>query len=97
MQIRGGELYAVEEGGGAAGIERAAGEHVDYDGEGDLDRVVVLQRVEVDGVSGGAGGEGGRTASDGVALVVALVKVAEVLASEGWGLALAAVGLGVAA
>jgi len=28
---------------------------------------------------------------------VALVKVAEVLASEGWGLALAAVGLGVAA
>jgi len=75
--MRCGELYAVEEGGGAACVECAHGEGVDDGGEGDLDGAAVLERVEVDGFAGRTGGE----ASAVVTPVAAVVEVAEVLAS----------------
>jgi hypothetical protein len=94
--MRCGELYAVEESRGAAGVEGVHGEGVDDGGEGELDGAVVAERVEVDGFAGVGGRQDGG-ASAGVPAVVAVVEVAEVLASEGWGFALAAVGLSVAA
>jgi hypothetical protein len=41
--IVGGQLQAVEQGGGAAGVQIAGGEGVDDDGEGDLNGFAVLE------------------------------------------------------
>lgn len=94
--MRCGDLYAVEKSRGAAGVEGVHGKGVDDGGEGGLDGDAVVERVEVDGLAGVGGGQDGG-AGAGVPAVVPVVEVAEVLASEGGGLALAAVGLGVAA
>jgi hypothetical protein len=44
--VHGGQLEAVEEGGGAFGFEVAGGEGVDDDGEGDLDGFAVFEGGE---------------------------------------------------
>lgn len=56
--VDGGELEAVEEGGGAAGVELAGSECVDDDGEGDLDGLAVFERGEFDVLAGDEGGAG---------------------------------------
>src|ERR1700736_2132498 len=46
--VHAGELEAVEEGGGAFGVEVSGGKGVDDDGEGDLDRFAVFEGGELD-------------------------------------------------
>ena len=75
--VHGGELEAVEEGGGALGFDVAGGEGVDDDGEGDLDGLAVFEGGELDVLAGdeiAAGSVG--VAEAGVAAVEAGVEVA---------------------
>ena len=55
-----GELEAVEEGSGAAHVERVAGDGVDDGGDGDLDGVAVFEQAEVEGMGRLRGAEGVR-------------------------------------
>ena len=70
-------MEAVEEGGGAAGLELAEGEGVDDDGESGLDGFAVFEGQELDVLAGDdvAGGFSLR-AEGGVAPVEAGVEVA---------------------
>jgi hypothetical protein len=96
--VDGGELEAVEEGGGAAGFELAEGQGVDDYGEGGLDGLAVFEGEELDVLAGDdvAGGFS-LGAEGGVALVEAVVEVAVGGLAERWGLALESVGADVAA
>jgi hypothetical protein len=91
--VDGGELEAVEEGGGATGLQVSGGEGVDDDGEGDLDGFAVFEGGELDVLAG----EGGGVAEAAVALVEAVVEVAPYSRGEGGGFAAGSVGLDVAA
>ena len=96
--VHAGELEAVEEGGGAFGLEVSGGQGVDDDGEGDLDGLAVFEGGELDVLAGDeVAAGGGGVAEAGVALVETGVEVAPVAAGEGGGLALKPVGLDVAA
>ena len=76
--VDGGKLEAVEEGGGAFGLEVSGGEGVDDDGEGDLDGLAVFEGGEFDVLAGDkvAGAGCGGAPKAGVALVEAGVEVA---------------------
>ena len=96
--VRAGELEAVEDGGGAAGVELAGGEGVDDDGEGDLDGLAVFEGGELDVLAGhevSAGGFG--VAKALVAAVEVLVEEAPRFSVEGWRLAASSVGANVSA
>ncbi len=96
--VRGGELEAVEKGGGSLDLEVAGGEGVDDLGEGDLDVLAVLDRAELDVLAGQEIALGDRVeAVRRVALVETRVEVAEVAAVEGDAFALKSVGLDVPA
>ncbi len=96
--VAGCELEAVEQGGGAPGVEMAGGEGVDDDGESDLDGFAVFEGGELDVLAGdeiATGGSG--VAEAAVALVEAVVEVAPLLAGERGCFALDSVGLDVSA
>ena len=111
--VGGGELEAVEEDGGAFGVDAVAGESGDEEGDGDLDRLDVFEGREVDfeligqvlgldscrlGLVGAVfEQDGGCFDHVFVAAVEAGVEVAEGGETEAWGLAAASVGLDVAA
>jgi hypothetical protein len=84
LSIVAGQLEAVEDGGGALGLELAGGEGVDYCGDGELDGFAILERVQLDVLAT-------------MLAVEVVVEVAVDAVVEGWGLALASVGLDVAA
>ena len=93
-----GELEAVEEGGGSFGLEAAGGEGVDDAGEGELDGFSVFEGGELDVLAGDEVAAGGLGVAVGfVAVVEAVVEVAPLLGSEGWGFAARSVGSNVAA
>ncbi|WP_433984167.1 hypothetical protein RBB78_03070 [Tunturiibacter empetritectus] len=69
--VVGGQLQAVEEGGGAAGVQIAGGEGVDDDGEGDLNGFAVLKGVELDVLAGD------EVTAGGVVVAEALVALVE--------------------
>jgi hypothetical protein len=96
--VNGGELEAVEEGGGAPGLEISSGEGVDDDGEGDLDGFAIFEGGEFDVLAGDeVAASSGSVPECSVALVEAGVEVAVGGFVERWGVALEAVGLDVAA
>jgi hypothetical protein len=95
--VVGGQLEAIEQGGGAAGVQIAGGEGVDDDGEGDLDGFSVFEGIELDVLAGNEVAAGGVVVAEAlVGLVEAGVEVAPEFPGEGWGLAAGAVGLDVA-
>ena len=51
-RVAGGKLEAVEQSGGALGVEVAGGEGVDDDGESDLDGFAVFEGGELDVLAG---------------------------------------------
>ena len=51
-RVAGGKLEAVEQSGGALGVEAAGGEGVDDDGESDLDGFAVFEGGELDVLAG---------------------------------------------
>jgi hypothetical protein len=91
-EVGAGDLEAVEEEPGAAGVEVVGGDALEYEADGELDGGAVLGDGEVEG--GEAGLAGGRI-GDGMAGGV--VVVAEVLVAEGGGAAAASVDEDVAA
>jgi len=96
--VVGGQLQAVEESGGAAGVEIAGGEGVDDDREGDLNGLAILEGVELDVLAGDEVAAGGVVVAEAlVALVETGVEVAPDSVGERWGLAARSVGLDVAA
>jgi hypothetical protein len=99
LAVGGGELEAVEEGVGALGVDEVAGEGVEDLGDGELDGEAVLHggEGEDEAALGEALGAGHAEAVEAVALVEAVVEVAEVVVAEGDGVALDAIGLDVAA
>ena len=81
--VVGGELQAIEQGGGALGVKLSGSEGVDDDGEGDLDGLAVLEWGEFDVLSGdevAAGGFGGAVLF--VAAVEAVMEVAPLAVVE---------------
>jgi hypothetical protein len=97
-RITGGELEAVEQGGGALSVEVAGGEGVDDDGESDLDGFAVFEGRELDVLAWDEIEAGGfRMAEAAVALVKAVMEVAPLIIGEGWCFALGSVGLDVSA
>ncbi len=97
--VAGGELEAVEEDGGALGVDGVHGEGADDLGEGELDGFAVLEGGEIDdgAVVDKRGAAGDLVAVLGVSLVEPAVEVAEVVVGDGDTAALEAVGLDVAA
>lgn len=97
--VGGGEVQAVEDGAAVLEVDHVGGDGVDNLGDGDLDGDGVFEGAEVEDGSAalevGAGGDG--VAVDAVALVEAVVEVAEDRGLEGYGLALEAVGADVSA
>lgn len=91
-QVGAGDLEAVEEEPGAAGVEVVGGDALENEADGELDGGTVLGDGEVEGGEAGfAGGGVGYGVAGGV------VVVAEVLVAEGGGAAAASVDEDVAA
>jgi hypothetical protein len=95
--VVGGELEAVEQGGGTPDVELPDGEGVDDDGEGDLDGFPVLEGGELDVLARDEVATGCWGGTKGVvALVEAMVKVAPEALGERGRFASGSVGLDVA-
>ena len=97
-EVVGGDLQAVEEDAGELAVDGAAGDAVHDFEQAALHGWAVFERVEVqDGeLDGVADGDGFGVAA-GLRAVRGVVRVAEVLAAQGWGAAAAAVGADVTA
>jgi hypothetical protein len=91
-------LQAVEQGGGAFGLEFAGGQGVDDEREGNLDGFSVFEGDEFDVLARDEVATGGfGVAEGGVTLVEAVVEVTPEPVGEGCGFAAGSVGLDVAA
>ncbi len=95
-KVERGDLKAVEEEAGTAGVDLVAGDALEDLADAELDGGAVFGEGEVEyTLGGGFGGRSGRGAGEGLAGFV--VVVTELLAAEGLGAAAAAVGEEVAA
>ena len=94
-QVYAGDLEAVEEQAGAAGVELVGGDALQDAGDGELDGGAVFDEVEVEGFAAGEGGFAVAGVLDGDSGGV--VEVAELLVAEAGGAATEAVGFDVAA
>ena len=76
-EIGAGDLEAVEEETGAAGVEVVGGETLEDEADGELDGGAVLKDRELDGGAAGFAGVGVGAGTAGGVVVVAEVLVAE--------------------
>ena len=91
-EVEGGDLEAVEEEAGAAGVDGVGGDAAEDLADGELDGAAVFGQGEVEG--GLAGATGARA---GDRLAGGVVEVAELFSAEGGAAAAAAFGVDVAA
>ena len=94
-EVDAGDLEAVEEESGAAGVEFVGGDALQDAGDGELDGGSVFDEVQVEGFAAGEGGFAGGSVFTGVldGCAGGVMEVAELLVAEAGGAAAEAVGL----